>query len=91
MVVGEPPVAVNLDEVGEQTLDDVLETGPVRMTRDLHALPRRERPVQVAANRLDASLERLDLPIARVGARQHRQRVDLLQEHGDRLLEFQGF
>ena len=65
--------------------------GPVRMTRDQHALPRRERSVQLAADRFDAAPQRLDLAIARVGVRQQPERVDLLQQHGDRLLEFECF
>ncbi len=91
MVVGKTAIAVNLGEPGEQPLDEVLEAGPLRMPRDGDALPRRERTVKIGADRFDAAPQRLDFTIARVGARQGRQRLDLLQENGDRLLEVEGF
>ena len=61
------------------------------MARDEHALPRRQRPVEVAAHGFDAAPQRLDLAIARVGARQRFERLDLLQQHRDRLFEFERF
>ena len=50
------------------------------MARDQHALPRRQRRVELAADRLEPALQRVDLAIARVGPRQQRQRLDLLQQ-----------
>jgi hypothetical protein len=39
LVVCKPPVAVHLGEFGEQPLHVVERAGPIRMARDLHALP----------------------------------------------------
>ena len=69
VVVGEPAVAVELDEPGEQAFDEVLESWALRVPRHQHALPRGEGPVEIAAQQFDAALERGDLAIARVGAR----------------------
>ena len=43
LVVGKPPVAVQLGELGEQPLDVVERARPVRVARHLHALPGPER------------------------------------------------
>src|SRR2546422_409483 len=82
-------IAVDLDEIREQPVDEIFEVGPARMARDEHPLPRRQRAIELGADRLDAPPQHLDLTIARVGARLERQRLDLLQENGDRLLEFE--
>src|SRR4029453_14059198 len=66
-------------------------TGPVRVARDEDALPRRQRSVQVAADHFDTALQRLDLAIARVGARLLFQCVDFLQQRRNRFLEFERF
>src|SRR2546425_7469294 len=67
--------------------DELLEARPVRMPCDLHALPRRERPVQVAADGNNPLAQRCNLAVARVGARQDLERLDFLQQDGDGLLE----
>src|SRR5262249_8748371 len=87
VIVGEAAVAMDLGEAGEQPLDEVLEAGAIRVPRDLDALPRRQRAVQLRANRVDAAAERLDLAIARKRRRQRVQRVDLFQQRRDRFLE----
>jgi hypothetical protein len=91
VVVGEPPIAVNLDEIGEQALDDVFEPWSIRVTRDENALPRRQRSIQIPPRRLETALQRVDLTLARISVRLQRQRVELAQQHGDRLLEVQCF
>ena len=69
VVVGKAAIAVNLDEAGEQPLDEVLEARAVRVPRDQHALPRRQRARRDrrAATRGGARSESISL-IARVGA-----------------------
>ena len=91
VVVGEPAIAVDLGEAGEQPLDEVLDAGTIRMARDEDALPGRQRLVQLAAHRLETTVERFDLAIACVGPRQLRQRLDLLQDDRDRLFEVECF
>jgi len=41
-VVGVAPVAIELEKIRRQPLDVVLRIGPLRMTRELHALPGRQ-------------------------------------------------
>ena len=89
VVVGEPAVAVDLDEVREEALHEVLEPRSVRMPRDLHPLPRSERSVQLGPHGFDPSPERGNLAIAGVGVRQELERFDFLQQDGDRLFEFE--
>ncbi len=91
VIVGKPTIAVNLDEAGEQPLDVILQPRPIRVARHEHALPRSERLVQLDANGLDAPLERVDLELARVGPRQHGERLDFLQEDADRFFEVESF
>jgi hypothetical protein len=61
------------------------------MPRDEHALPRRERSVQIGADTLDAAPERIELPLAGIGAWKGPERLDLLQESGNRFFEVEGF
>ena len=70
-VVGEAPIAVQLDELGEQPLDVVEQVGPLGMARHQHALPRRQAPVDLAADLIDAAAQAFDLAVADVGLRQH--------------------
>ena len=42
VVVGVAAVAVDLDEIREETLHEILEAGTVGMPRHLHPLPRSE-------------------------------------------------
>ena len=66
--------------------------GPVRMPRDQHPLPRRER-CDTGRARTDSSRRRSDsISRSRASVRGSSvERLDLLQEHGDRLFEFEGF
>ena len=57
VIVREAAVAVDLDKAREQALDVVLQTRPAGMTRDQHALPRRQVLIELAANRLDPALQ----------------------------------
>ena len=91
VVVGEAAIAVDLDESREEALDEALEAGPPGMTRHLHALPRRQHGVEVGAHRLEPPAQRRQLPVAGLGRRQRLERLDLLQQNGDRLLEVEGF
>ena len=63
------------------------EARTVRMPRDQHALPGRQGAIEVRPDRIEPALQRLDFALARVGARQQLQRLNLLQENGKRLLE----
>ena len=47
--------------------------------------------IQLGPNRLEPPPQRLDLAVARVGPRQRAQRLDLLEQDGDRLFEFERF
>jgi hypothetical protein len=59
------------------------------MPRHQDALPRRQRPVDVVANRLDAAVKALDRPLPLGRTRQHRERLDLFQQEGNRFFEFE--
>ena len=43
VIVGEAPIAVDLDEVGKEPLDEAFEARTGWMTGDEHPLPRRQR------------------------------------------------
>ncbi len=90
VIVGEAPVTMNLDEAGEEPLDEVLESGTILVARDLHPLPGSEGPVELRADRFEPPPQRLDLALDRERARQRLERLDLLQENGDRLFEFEN-
>jgi hypothetical protein len=90
VVVGEAPIAVDFDEVGEEALDEISKLGRSGC-RATAPLPGGQRSGTLGAHVFDPAPLLLDLAIARVGARQRLERVDLLQEHCDRLLEFQRF
>ena len=90
VVVGESPVAVDLDELGEQPRHVVEHAGAVRMPGHLHALPGLQIRVDLLPHRVDPPPQLVDLPLARFGARHHRHRLDFLQQHGDRRLELQN-
>ena len=93
VVVGEAAVAVDLDEAGEQPLDEVLEAGTARDG----ARPARAATASAtrrARARIDSSApaQRLDLAIARVGARQHATSASIsFSSDGDRLFEVEQF
>jgi hypothetical protein len=89
VIVGKTPVTVNLDEVGAQPVDVVEGVGSQRVARHLHPLPRREVPVDLFPDLLDAASQLLDLAVALLGARHQRQRVDLLLQYRDRFFEFE--
>ena len=89
MIVGEPPVAVQLHEVGEQPLDVVERSRARRMAGHQHALPGGEVLVQLDAHGGDALFEACDLAIAVLGGRQHREGLDLLQQDADGFLELE--
>jgi hypothetical protein len=89
VVVGKAAVAVDFREAREQALDVVLERGTIGMPCDEHPLPRRQRTVQLRPHGLNAPAQLLDLPVAGVGVRQQFERLDLLEEDGNRLFEFE--
>jgi hypothetical protein len=89
MVVREPPIAADLGELREQTADVVEDRRPLRVARDEDALPGGEVPVDFRADRVDPPIEALDrsLPLGRL--RHQGERLDLLQQHGDRFFELE--
>ena len=92
VVVGEAAVAVDLDELGEEQLDVLEDARPRRVPRHQHPLPRRQ--VSGTARRGSTRRARrrlLDLRLARRRRRQHRERLDLLQQDADRFFEFEQF
>ena len=91
VVVGKAAIAVDLDKVGEQQLDEIIEARTLRMASDLDALPRGQRRVEISPDDVDATPECVHLPLTGVGARQLVERVDLLEQRGDRFLEFEDF
>ena len=89
VIVGEPAVAVQLDEIGEEPIDVVEHVGPARVARHEHALPGRELAVDLRPGGAQLLIQALELPLARVGARQRRQRVHLLQQRRERFFELE--
>jgi hypothetical protein len=89
MIVGEAAVAADLGELGKQAIHVVEHRRPLRVARHEHALPRREPLVDLRPHRLDPLVQPVDGPLARGRLRHQRQRLDLLQEHGDRFFEFE--
>src|SRR5262249_46060609 len=89
VIVGEAPIPVDLGEAGEHVLDEVAEIGPVGMARHEHALPRRQRAIEILAHRDDTTAQLLDLAVARVGARQRFERLDLLEQDCNRFFEIE--
>ena len=87
VIVGEAPVAADLGEVGEQTGDVVQHRRPVRVARHQDPLPGREVLVDLPAERVDPHVQTVERSLAVGGHRQHRQRLDLLQQQRDRFLE----
>ncbi len=88
-VVAEPPVAVELRELGEQPIDVVQRRRPVRMPRDLHALPGLESGENLGAKRMRSRVQLRDRGQTLGRLRQHPQRLDLLEQDENRLLEVQ--
>ena len=89
VIVGKPPIAMNLDEVGEQQARVFEDARTRRVPRDLDALPRR----QVRGRCRRESTRRAGAgsrcrPALRRG-RQHRERLDLLQQHADGFFELE--
>jgi hypothetical protein len=91
VVVCEAAIAMDLDKVGKQTLDEIFEAGTARMTGDQHPLPRRECGVEVRPDRFDAASQRRDLAFADLRLREQREGFDLLQQDGDRFFELERF
>ena len=89
VIVGEPAIAVQFVEAGEQPLHIVERVGAVGMPGDENALPGREVGVDLDSNLVGAFLKGFDGPLALGRARQHAQRLDFLQQDADRFLEFQ--
>ena len=89
VVVGKATVAVDLDEVGEQQAGEFEHARPRRVPGHQHALPRREVAVDVGADRLGAAAQAVNAALALGRRGQHRQRLDLLQEHADRFFELE--
>jgi len=89
VVVGEAAVPADLGELGEEPLHVVQYRGPLRVTGHEHALPGRERGVDLPADRLDPPVQPVDGLLALGRLRQHRERLDFLQQDGDGLLEFE--
>ena len=57
------------------------------MARDEHALPGRELAVDLGSRGAQLLIQALELALARVGARQRRQRVHFLQQRRERFFE----
>jgi hypothetical protein len=89
VVVGKPPVTVDLHEVGEQQACVLEHARAGRVPGHLHALPRRQVAVNVGPDRLRAAAEALDAGLPLGGGRQHRQRLDLLPEDANGLFELE--
>ncbi len=89
VIVGEAAIAVQLDEVGEQALDVVERGRARRVPRHLHALPRRQVAVEIAAHGVDAAFEPRDLLVAILAGLERGKRLDLLQQLADRFFEFE--
>ena len=90
-VLAEQPIAVQLDEVGEDQLDVVERERTPRAARHLHALQRREVAIDLRAQLAQLPLQRRDhLAEVDLAVTRHAlQVVDLLLQLDDRLLEFQ--
>jgi len=90
VIVGEAAIAVHLDEIGEHHPHVVEHVGTVRVAGHLHALPRRERRVDLRANRVCPPAQAVDLALALRRGRQHAEGFDLLQQHRHGFFEIQG-
>ncbi len=90
-VVGVAPVAVQLAELAEQSVDVVERIGPLRVARDHRDLPRGEPAVDVLGELVALSLQSIDLVRDVDGGIlvDVAQLVDLRLELGDRLLEIE--
>ena len=89
VIVGEAAIAVQLVPMREQPLHVVERVRPVRVARDEHALPRRERLIELAPDLIGTPPKRLDGPLALRRARHHADRLDLLQQDANGLFEFE--
>jgi hypothetical protein len=89
VIVREPPVAMDLGEVGEQQARVLEHARPGRVARDLDALPRREVPVEIGPDRLRPAPQALDAGLTLGRGRQHRHRLDFLQQDADRFFELE--
>src|SRR5918993_2585549 len=89
VIVSEPSITMDLDEIAEQETGVLEHARPGRVTSNLYALPRRQVTVDFGADRLCPAPQPLDLRFALGGCRQHRQRLDLLEQDADRFFEFQ--
>jgi hypothetical protein len=91
MVVGEPAITADLDELREQAVHIIEHGWSARVARHEHPLPRRQIPVEIPADRLDPLVEAVDrlLPLWR--RRHHRHGLDLLHQQRDWFLEFERF
>ena len=91
-IVAKSAVAVQLDEVGEDELDELGRERPLHVSRDLHALPGREAVIDLVAQLDELLLERRDLfrDAHLLVARQPLELLDLALELDDRLLEVEG-
>ena len=85
-VVGEAAVAVDLQEILGQGLDIVQGIGPLRVAGDLDDLGRGQIGLDLGPFRLDLAAEGGDF-LGRAGLAGQQDRVDLLLEIEDRLLE----
>jgi hypothetical protein len=91
VIVGEAAIAVEFVEAGEKALDVVERVGPGGMPRHQDALPRRQVLEQLRPNLAGALPQRFDRPLALRCLREHAQGLDFLEQHADRLFEFQQF
>jgi hypothetical protein len=89
VIVGEAAIAVQLVPLREQPLDVVERVRAVRVARDEHALPRRQRLIELGADLVGPPPQRLDGPLALRRSRHHAERLDLFQQDADRFFEFE--
>jgi hypothetical protein len=91
VIVSKTPVAVQLVEPREQALHIIEGARTRRVPRDEHTLPRSEIRVELPPYLFGSTPQAVDrsLPFGR--AREHAERLDLLEENAYRLFEFEEF
>src|SRR5262249_23292876 len=86
-IIGEPPVALELDELRQEGLDVIERVGPEGMPRDLGLLPRRQARVDLSRDALELLAELLDLAAVGRVVRKGGQLLDSAAKLQDRLFE----
>ena len=89
LIVTKAAVAVEFNKVGKHQADPVESVGPLRMPRDLGALPGTEMAVKLAAEFQHFPFQALDLDFAFVGGSQAAEIFDVFFQPLDFALAFE--